>query len=575
MRQFLLIIMLCFALASRGQDLIRLSVRVADQQKPLPEEFVKPRYFPDSLSLQLGLDSLMNSFFERGYLNARHEDLKNDTAGYSILIRPGVLFSWQLQNVNISPEALHSLRLSEYFNQTPLPFHRYNELRQKIIGWYENHGYPFASILADSVHIEEDKIKAAIRIEPSFYIAFDTLQLNGNVNLSKGFIANHTGIRPGQPYSEDKVREAAILLSDLPFLRINGEPSLQFTPATARLIIPARRQPANRFDGIAGVSSNTLDNKRLQLTGQLNLLLVNLFERGERFSMNWQGLGQGTQRLVLEGAYPYLLSTPLTTTLLFSLHKQDTAYLSLRLRPAFSWQSPRRLQVSIFADLQSTELLSTSRYANITSPPPQIDSQTSLYGLEAAIYSPGFFATLREGRGAKLSLSAGNKIIEENPSLPPLIYEEILLKQTLYAFGLQAENRLPLTPRTSMVLQINSQGLAGKQLFENELYRIGGFRSLKGFDEESILASFYGIMTGEIRYFTGEDSFFSLLFNVAYFERNLDGQYLKGWPWGTAIGLTIETAPGIISVYYAIGKGPETAFAFRNSKVHIGFVSLF
>jgi hemolysin activation/secretion protein len=195
--------------------------------------------------------------------------------------------------------------------------------------------------------------------------------------------------------------------------------------------------------------------------------------------------------------------------------------------------------------------------------------------LKRPLTVPVFFATLRQGRGAKLSLSAGNKIIEENPSLPPLIYEEIFLKQTLYAFGLQAENRLPLTPRTSMVLQINSQGLAGKQLFENELYRIGGFRSLKGFDEESILASFYGIMTGEIRYFTGEDSFFSLLFNAAYFERNLNGQYLKGWPWAAAIGMTLETAPGIISVYYAIGKGPETEFAFRNSKVHIGFVSLF
>lgn len=575
MRRALLIIMLFFALAVQGQDLIRLTVRVDDLQKPLPQEFVKPRYFPDSLSLKLGLDSLMHSIYERGYLNALHEELKKDTAGYSILIRPGVLFSWQLENANISPEAIRSLRLSAYFNETPLPFFRYNEIRQKIIGWYENHGFPFASLLVDSIQIKEDKIKAALRIETSYFIAFDTLQLIGNVNLAKGFIANHTGIRPGQPYSEEKVREAAILLSDLPFLRLNGDPSLQFTPATARLIIPVRRQPANRFDGIAGVASNTLDDNRLQLTGQLNLLLVNPFERGERFSMNWQGLGQGTQRLELEGAYPYLLSTPLTTTLLFSLHKQDTSYLSLRLRPAFTWQSPRRLQISIFADLQSTELLSTSRYANISRPPPQIDSQTSLYGIETAIYSPGFFATQREGRGAKLSLSAGNKIIEENASLPPIIYEEILLKQTLYAFALQAENRLPLPARTSVVLQINSQGLAGKQLFENELFRIGGFRSLKGFDEESILASFYGIMTGEIRYFTAENSFFSLLFNAAYFERNLNGQFLKGWPLGAAIGITLETAPGIISVYYAMGKGPETEFAFRNSKVHIGFVSLF
>ncbi|MBW6499327.1 MAG: hypothetical protein K0B09_13125, partial [Bacteroidales bacterium] len=97
----------------------------------------------------------------------------------------------------------------------------------------------------------------------------------------------------------------------------------------------------------------------------------------------------------------------------------------------------------------------------------------------------------------------------------------------------------------------------------------------KGFDEESILASFYGIMTGELRYFTSENSFFSLLFNAAWFERQLHDTRFSGWPWGAAAGITLETAPGILSVYYAMGKGPETPLAFRNAKVHIGFVSLF
>ena len=107
------------------------------------------------------------------------------------------------------------------------------------------------------------------------------------------------------------------------------------------------------------------------------------------------------------------------------------------------------------------------------------------------------------------------------------------------------------------------------------MFRLGGFRTLKGFDEDAFLASFYGIMTGEMRYFTGENSFFSLLFNAAYFERKLEEDLINGWPWGAAAGITLETAPGMISVFYAIGKSPESTLAFRNAKVHIGFVSLF
>ncbi len=575
MRHAVLVIFFLSALATQGQDLIRLSIISADNTHTLPEDFKKPRFYPDSLSLQKGLDTLMLKVFDTGYLNATLQDLLPDSAGFTAVVATGPMFQLQLRNANISREALRILRLEPYFEGRALPYARFREIREQIVGWYENQGYPFASLVADSLQQEEQTLKAVLAIDPSFFIVFDTLELSGNVSLSPGFIAGHTGIRAGLAYSEQKAREAAGRLSDLPFITLTGEPTLQFSPGSAKLTIPVRRQPANRFDGIAGVSSNTLDDNRLQLTGQLNLMLVNIFERGEHLSMNWQGMGQGTQRLVLEGAYPYLLSTPLTTSMLFSLHKQDSSYLSLRQRPAFTWQSPRRWQVSVFADLQSTQLLSTSRYANIVAPPAQIDSRTVLYGIETALYSPGFLANLREGRGAKISLAAGNKNIKENSSLPPTVYEDIALKQTQYALELEAENRFVLTPRSSLVVQLRSQGLGGKQLFENELFRIGGFRSLKGFDEESILASFYGIMTGELRYFTGENSFFSLLFNAAWFQRQLHDTQISGWPWGAALGITLETAPGILSIYYAMGKGPETPLAFRNAKVHIGFVSLF
>lgn len=575
MRHAVLIILIMSALATKGQDLIKLSITSAGNAQTLPPEIIRPRFYPDSLTLHQGLDTLVLKVYEAGYLNANLQYLLPDSAGFTAVIDTGPMFQWQLRNANISQEALRVLMIEPYFSGKALPYTRYREIRKQIVGWYENQGYPFASIAVDSLLQEDHTLNAVLTIDPSFFIVFDTLELSGNLSLSPGFIAGHTGIRAGSAYSEEKAREAAGRLSDLPFLRLNGDPVLQFTPGTARLTIPVRRQPANRFDGIAGVSSNTLDDNRLQLTGQLNLLLVNIFERGERLSMNWQGMGQGTQRLVLEGAYPYLLSTPLTTSMLFSLHKQDTSFLSLRQRPAFTWHSLRRWQISVFADLQSTQLLSTSRYANIVAPPQQIDSRAILYGIEAAFYSRGFMANLREGRGAKISLAAGNKIIKENSSLPAVIYEDIALKQTQYALELEAENRFVLTPRSSLVVQLRAQGLGGKQLFENELFRIGGFRSLKGFDEESILASFYGIMTGELRYFTGENSFFSLLFNAAWFERQLNDNWISGWPWGAAVGITLETAPGILSVYYAMGKGPETPLAFRNAKVHIGFVSLF
>ncbi|MBW6498824.1 MAG: hypothetical protein K0B09_10570, partial [Bacteroidales bacterium] len=286
MRYAVLIILFMSALATQGQDLIRLSIKSADISQTLPPEITKPRFYPDSLTLQKGIDTLMFKVFEAGFLGANLQNILADSAGFTAVIDTGPMFQWKLRNANISQEALRTLRIEQYFSGDALPFNRYREVNQKIIGWYENRGYPFASLMNDSLELLENSLNAALRVDPSFFIVFDTLELSGNVNLSQGFIAGHTGIRAGSAYSEEKAREAAARLSDLAFLRLNGDPALQFTPGKAKLSIPVRRQPANRFDGIAGVSSNTLDDNRLQLTGQLNLLLINLFERGERFSMN-------------------------------------------------------------------------------------------------------------------------------------------------------------------------------------------------------------------------------------------------------------------------------------------------
>ncbi|MEE4177539.1 MAG: hypothetical protein V2I46_08515 [Bacteroides sp.] len=575
MRQAVMIILLLFTLEGSGQDLIRLTMDVQNVSEKVSESLGKPRFYPDSLSLRQGLDSALTFIQTQGYIEARLEDFQTDTMGYRAQIHAGPLYHWQLENFNISTEALREQKLARYFEGTRLPFPAYQDLQEKIIAWYEDQGYPFASLQAEAIKIEGQTLQASLKVDPSYRIVYDTLRLSGDVSLSSGFLSTHTGIRPGSTYNETKARNAAALIAELPFVQVNSEPSLQFTPGTALLTIPVRKRPANRFDGIAGVSSNSLDENRLQLTGQVNLSLVNLMSRGEQFAMIWQGLGQGTQRLTLDASYPYIFSTPFISSWLFSLHKQDTAYLNLRNRPSFTWTSPRRIQVSVFADLQSTELLSTSRFSGTSTLPPQIDSRTRLYGIEGAIFSQGFSAGLMDGHGLKVSLAAGSRNIRENANLPEAIFEGLAMKQNQYSFGVEAETRLPLGQKTRLVFHLDARGLSSQQYFENELYRIGGFNSLKGFDEDAILASLYGIMTSEVRYFTGEQTFFSLLFNAGYFERDITGNAISGWPWGAAAGITLETAPGIISVYYAIGHGPETTLAFRNAKIHIGFVSLF
>lgn len=569
------LILLLFAVTGYAQDLLRLSVITNEYSENIPLSSKKPLYYPDSLSLRSGIDSLLTRLTQFGYFDAKLKKLTPDSAGFTALISTGNLYYWHLRTLNISPETIREGNLGHYFKENPIPHFRFIQLQKSIIEWFENNGYPFASLHTDSILIEDNILSAVLRIELNQRVVFDPVQLTGNVKLAGAFIAGITGIKAGMPYNEKLATAAPELINDLTFLRISGNASIDFIPGTAILKIPVSRQPSNRFDGIVGVSGNATEQNRLQLTGQLNLHLVNIFESGENMSVNWLGMGQGTQRLLLEASWPFLLSTPVTPSWMFALHKQDTSYISLRQRPAFSWKSPKRILLTIFADFQRTQLLSTARFKSIITIPPHIDSRTSLFGIETAAYSPGFNSALNRAKGFRIWIAAGTKKIMENKSLPSAVYNDVMLHQNKFAFGIETEIRIPATNQSSLVFQFRSQGLTGHQIFENELMRIGGFRSLKGFDEESIMASAFAIMTGEWRYFLSENSYISFLFNAAWVERKTGDSYFNGWPWGGGTGITLQTAPGNISVYYALGKSPQIPFEFRNAKVHIGFVSLF
>ena len=57
------------------------------------------------------------------------------------------------------------------------------------------------------------------------------------------------------------------------------------------------------------------------------------------------------------------------------------------------------------------------------------------------------------------------------------------------------------------MLVANKTGyLESPGVFENELYRIGGLKTLRGFDEDSIFASFYTIGPLETRYLLERNS---------------------------------------------------------------------
>ena len=112
-------------------------------------------------------------------------------------------------------------------------------------------------------------------------------------------------------------------------------------------------------------------------------------------------------------------------------------------------------------------------------------------------------------------------------------------------------------------------------LYTNELYRIGGIKSMRGVDEASIYASSFTIGTVEYRYLFEENGNVFLFVDQGWWEDLSQPEPLSDTPLGFGVGTSFETKAGIFGLSYALGRQFDNPIELRAGKVHFGFTSLF
>ena len=229
----------------------------------------------------------------------------------------------------------------------------------------------------------------------------------------------------------------------------------------------------------------------------------------------------------------------------------------------------------LFFHNKSSSLLSQAGFSTLTVLPSYADVSSQLYGIETYNANLDYLLNPRKGYQVKISGSLGNKTIKKNPQIDEKLYEDLDLKSTLYNAELNANYYFPITKRSIIKLATKNSYTFNENLFENELLRVGGLLTLRGFDEESIFASFYTIETLEYRYILEQNSYLYLFFDGAYYENDRIEKFVSDRPYGFGAGMSFETKAGIFSISYALGKQFNNPIKFSSAKIHFGFVNFF
>ena len=130
-----------------------------------------------------------------------------------------------------------------------------------------------------------------------------------------------------------------------------------------------------------------------------------------------------------------------------------------------------------------------------------------------------------------------------------------------------------LNKNNSVYISFNGSNLQSSTYLENELFRFGGINSIRGFEENSLFASQYGVINSEYRYKLNNTIFIHTITDAAYFENKLNNTNEKLFGYGMGFG--ILTKSGLLKLNYANGKNENQKFKFSNSKIHISLKALF
>ncbi|OFY33157.1 MAG: hypothetical protein A2W91_11950 [Bacteroidetes bacterium GWF2_38_335] len=530
----------------------------------------------DSVFIQREVKKSLLRLNLEGFINASAGEVSKSNFTYSVDVIAGERYSWSKISVVSSEGSLPS-KLSDIASLENKSFSvedLKNAIEETII-YFENNGYPFVSAQVENLSGDQKGISAEIKITKNEYYSFDSLILKGNAKISPLFLSLYCDLKKGDPYNEKTVLNLSSRIDELLFLKETKPVEIIFKDGKAKVLTFLDNAKANQVSGIIGFLPDNRVAGKLLLTGEANLFLINSFQQGETISFIWQKPENKSQNLDLKFIYPFIYKFPVGVNYRLNLLKKDTTYLTVCSNYGLRLKMKGKNYISLFYKSESSSIISTGHLENITALPSVLDYNSGITGVTFYSDNLDYFYNPLKGYQIEITAGTGKKNIRKNSAIPVELYDNLDLKTNKTEADINASLYIPLAKKASFRLRTLAGKKFNNQLFENEIYRLGGLKTLRGFDEESVYASGFVVFSGELKYVFEKNSAFYIFSDVAQLEKITIDEDFTDNPLSFGIGADFETKAGIFTINYAVGREQGNPFILRNAKIHFGYVNRF
>ncbi|WP_229719355.1 POTRA domain-containing protein [Winogradskyella schleiferi] len=514
--------------------------------------------FDNYNGLQLEINSLKHKLTNRGFIDTTIEGVtkKSDS-----LFEAQLILGKRIDRIRIHYDSSFNTKLLQTINYKSgdgffeIKITEAENHLKKLNTKIAEQGDPFSTLqLINVAKLNPDLISADLKIVTNQKRRIDKIIVKGYEKFPKSYIKRFLKLKTGKSFNLNAIRDKIELLEDLRFASKIKDPEVLFTQDSTTLYLYIEKTKTNNFDGFLGFGTNENTNK-IEFDGYLDLRLINNLNYGETLKLFYKSDEIDQQTINVDVDLPYLFASPIGLQVGLNLFRKDSTFLTAKQYAKINYQINARHKIG--AGINATN--STNLLENDT----EIlnDYKTNYYTLHYNYTKPQFYDPLFP-INFWLDFSYGFGDRKNN-----------LGTQNQNIFSLDTYKIFNLNNKNSFYTRINGSLLTSDTYLDNELFRFGGINSIRGFEENSLVANLYGVINTEYRYRLSNGIYVHSVIDAAYFENKLT--LSKEKLFGFGLGLGLLTNAGLFRLNYSVGKTDNRQFKLSDSKVHVSLTATF
>ena len=429
----------------------------------------------------------------------------------------------------------------------------FSDLTNQLLEQIDRKGNSFSEITYVNPLLKNDTLLLEMKISNSSSRKIDKVITRGYEDFPKKFITKYFLIDKNTVFSKQKLNQVSALSNKLDFIKEKKAPEVLFKKDSTHLYLFLDKIGTSSFDGLVNFSSKE-NGKGLLLNGNLDLKLNNTFNTGEKFEIIWNKVSDEKTDFKINSYVPYVLNSKFSTTLEFYLYREDSTFINTNFELKTDYSINQKSHASIlYSSEKSNYLLNISNN--------DLASYSNYFiGLGYELKKSSTSNLYKYKNGLNLNLTFGKRKTDTES-----------INQLKFHFSAFAN--VQINNRGYLNIKNESGLLTSKNYLLNELFRIGGANSIRGYNEQSIFTNGYSYSNIEFRYSLDTSSYLYSITDLGVYKENTTNKIKK--LLGIGAGYQFRINNNLVNLGYVISTNSSTNAELNSSRLVVRWTSFF